>query len=254
MKNIIKYISLSIAACFIVACEEDNDVLLGLDTDSFVQFSDYRAVSVVENSGDVIEVTAILGGPQSQDVTVNFNVDGGAGRYSLSSTSVSIPAGQTSGTVTFTAIDDDDINGDVDIVISLDPNSTLPVGIAGAGGEGSSKTITIIDDNVPCNDYLVSVTTDRWGSENSWEITDSSGAVVASDGPYQDGPAGFTATYDTMVTLADGCYTFTMFDSYGDGMGTGTYSVACGSLVAASGGPDLANGNSSESTDFCVNQ
>jgi hypothetical protein len=56
------------------------------------------------------------------------------------------------------------------------------------------------------------------------------------------------------MTLADGCYTFTIYDSYGDGQfdGTnnGTYSLDCSIINAANGG---GNWGSSESTDFCVN-
>ena len=56
------------------------------------------------------------------------------------------------------------------------------------------------------------------------------------------------------MTLADGCYTFTIYDSYGDGQFDGTnngsYSLDCSIINAANCG---GNWGSSESTDFCVN-
>lgn len=254
MKNFIK-ITFIFSLLILVGCDEyENPTYDGGD---FIQLENGSTEAIVENSGDVVEIDVLLSSPQVSETTVNFDITGDVSRYLLtpSSGSISIPAGMTSATLSFEAIDNDDIDGDIDIEVSLSATSSLPVGIGGEGVENSSKIITIVDDNVPCNDYVVTVTTDRWGSENSWEITDSTGTIIASDGPYVDGPSGFTETYVTNVNLEDGCYTFTMFDSYGDGMGTGTYSVSCGALVAASGGPSLNTvAGFSESTDFCVNQ
>ena len=251
MKNIYKLLTFIVLIASFTSCEED---LIIYDNAGFIQIDDASAVTIVENSGDAVEILAILGSAQSSDTTVDFLVTGDDSRYALSASSIVIPAGETSGAVTLSAIDDDEINGDIDVVIGLAGSSGLPIGLGGEGLNSVSKTITIVDDNVPCNDVFVSVTTDRWGSENSWEIRDASGALVDSDGPFADLPAGATETYEKTVNLEDGCYVFTMFDSYGDGMGTGTYVVTCGAIVHAQGGGDLADGNQSESTDFCVNQ
>jgi hypothetical protein len=253
MKKILKIIPLVCLALTLQNCEED---LIIYGEDSFVQLENDAVASVVENSGTSVPVNVLLGSPQASDVTVNFDITGSAtaSRYTLSSSAITIPAGETSGSISLTPVDNEEIDGDVDVILTLSSSSSLPVGVGGEAVNSVQKTITIVDDNVPCNDVLVSITTDRWGSENSWTITDDSGAQVASGGTYVDGPAGFTETYDEIVTLEDGCYTFTMFDSYGDGMGTGTYSATCGAIIHAQGGPDLANNNQSEATDFCVNQ
>jgi hypothetical protein len=54
--------------------------------------------------------------------------------------------------------------------------------------------------------------------------------------------------------LDDGCYTFNIYDSYGDGqfdgVTTGNYSLDCSIINVANG---EGNWGSSESTDFCVN-
>jgi hypothetical protein len=104
----------------------------------------------------------------------------------------------------------------------------------------------------PCNDNIVTVTInlDNYASETTWQIANSSGGVVASGGPYT---GQNNQTVSQNVSLADGCYTFTIFDSYGDGIccayGTGDYAVTdgCGTVLASGGA--FA---SSESTGFCL--
>ncbi|MDT0559097.1 hypothetical protein RM697_10580 [Ichthyenterobacterium sp. W332] len=254
MKNILKTLVLAIVAITFNACEE---TLIVYDQGQFAQINNASATSITENSGTIVTIEAILAMPATSSVTINLEATGAdASRFSLTPSTITIAAGETSGSADFMAIDNDDIDGDVDVTIALASSSSVPVGIGGEGTpEGAaSKVITIVDDNVPCNDIFVSITTDRWGGETSWQITDGTGAVVASDGPYVNLPAnGDSATYDNTVNLPDGCYTFTIFDSYGDGQDYGTYSVTCGALVHASGGGDMDDANMSESTDFCVN-
>ena len=91
---------------------------------------------------------------------------------------------------------------------------------------------------------------DQFGGETSWDITDPNGNVVlADDGPY-DGYGEYTLNY----CLPPQCnYTFTIYDSYGDGIccswGGGGYLVTYDGDEVASGG---TFGNQ-ESTNFgCV--
>ena len=247
MKNIYKLLTFIVLFASFTSCEEE---LIVYDNANFVQIDDASAVSIVENSGDLVTVLAILGGPQSSDTAVEFLVVGDDTRYELSASSIVIPAGETVGSVTLSAIDDDEINGDTTVVIGLAGSSGLPIGLGGEGLNSVSKTITIVDDNVPCNDILVSITTDTWGSETEWDIVTDSGLIVATGGPYNNA----VETINTVVPLEDGCYTFTIYDTYGDGMASGSYIVSCGAIVHAQGGGDLGDDNMSESTDFCVNQ
>ncbi len=75
------------------------------------------------------------------------------------------------------------------------------------------------------NRLTVSVVTDNYPDETSWQITDSSGNVVANGGPFSS--AG--DTLNELICLPDGCYTFTILDSYGDGIccgfGDGSYAI-----------------------------
>jgi hypothetical protein len=75
--------------------------------------------------------------------------------------------------------------------------------------------------------------------------------VVYSGGPYS-GQAD-RSTINLSGCIPDGCYNFTIFDSYGDGMccsyGNGSYSfTTAGGTVLASGG----SYGSSETTNFCL--
>jgi metallopeptidase family M12-like protein/type IX secretion system substrate protein len=102
----------------------------------------------------------------------------------------------------------------------------------------------------PCNDNVVTVTInlDNYPGETTWDIRNSGGSVVASGGPY----SGAGSTVVSEECLVDGCYDFTIYDSYGDGIccgyGNGSYEVTNGATVLASGGAF----GSSETTNFCL--
>ncbi len=89
-------------------------------------------------------------------------------------------------------------------------------------------------------DVTVEITTDQYGSETTWDIKSSSGVGIASGGPYADGSVS-PQTPVTTTLSQDECYTFTIYDSYGDGIccsyGQGSYLVTDGNgYTLASGG------------------
>lgn len=81
----------------------------------------------------------------------------------------------------------------------------------------------------------LSLTTDQYGSETSWNIKNSDSTIVASGEGYSN-----STTYTKDICLDDGSYQFTILDSYGDGIccnsGNGAYSLKNGQEVIASGG------------------
>lgn len=102
-----------------------------------------------------------------------------------------------------------------------------------------------------CTDIVLSITFDNYPEETSWEITDAAGNVAYSGGPYNGQTSG--STLNLTGCIADGCYTFTIFDRYGDGMccsfGSGSYTFKdTKGKVLASGGAF----GSSEATNFCL--
>ena len=104
--------------------------------------------------------------------------------------------------------------------------------------------------NTNCTDVALTITFDNYPEETAWSITNSSGATVASGGTYGSQADGSTLTLTNC--LADGCYDFTITDTYGDGIccayGNGSYNVSIGGSSVASGGSFA----SSETTNFCV--
>jgi len=60
----------------------------------------------------------------------------------------------------------------------------------------------------------VSILTDGYGSETSWDIKDENGNVLGSGGPYGNNQQ----VNETAIVAANTCYSFTLYDSYGDGM------------------------------------
>ena len=116
---------------------------------------------------------------------------------------------------------------------NYDPDATSDDGSCVAG-DLQTLTMTVLTDNYP--------------GETTWEVTDASGAVVMSGGPYGTTSTTYTATEE----LCSGCYTLTVYDSYGDGIccayGSGNYELTVTGVVVASGG----NFTFEESTEFCV--
>ncbi len=104
--------------------------------------------------------------------------------------------------------------------------------------------------NCTDNEVVVTINLDNYPEETSWTMTNSSGGVVGSGGTYGSQPDG--STVSETLCLVDGCYTFTINDTYGDGIccsyGNGSYTVTSGGQTLASGG----NFTNSESTNFCL--
>jgi hypothetical protein len=110
-----------------------------------------------------------------------------------------------------------------------DPNGTADITTDNSGSSNFTANMTAAE----AFDYTVTVnlTTDRYASETTWEITDGAGTVIASAGPWSNLSANGT-TVQTPVDVnivANECYTFTIYDSYGDGIdsgfGQGSFSV-----------------------------
>lgn len=122
---------------------------------------------------------------------------------------------------------------------SLAPNTittvVLPTLTAGAGAHTFNATTILPNGSLDSNlvndarsvsffitlggqaiDYALAM--DCYGSEISWTISDSTtGLVLYSGGPYNN---NFN-TVDTLMDqlcLADGCYRYAIYDSYGDGL------------------------------------
>ncbi|MCB0761259.1 MAG: trypsin-like peptidase domain-containing protein [Flavobacteriales bacterium] len=140
--------------------------------------------------------------------TLQYNVDGGANQTyawtgplaSGNTTTVTLPAiAVAGGSHTFNAT-------------VLNPNGGTDEN--NANDSGSSPFVMVAGGGLA----TVNITTDCWGSEVTWTITDGGGTQLYAGGPYTDSAPNGGGTISTDVCLADGCYDFNIFDAYGDGM------------------------------------
>ena len=132
---------------------------------------------------------------------------------------------------------------------SISQDETLTIEIDGSDDDNANndvtQALTFVDD-----DYLGNVTVeillDDYPDETSWDIRDENNSVVGSGGTY-DGQSG-TIT-ETVTLNGTGCYSFTIYDDYGDGLnaeawdasntnGTYTLTDGDGTTIASGGGDD----------------
>jgi hypothetical protein len=120
---------------------------------------------------------------------------------------------------------------------SLGLGATVTVDACGAGcfnvAAGATGSIEVLllppaGDENPDNHFISSpfatgsgvpvtltLTTDCWGSEVGWTLTDDTGTLIDE---VTTGSLSSNTTFSTDFCLAGGCYEFNITDSYGDGM------------------------------------
>ncbi|MEO1714587.1 MAG: hypothetical protein AAFU60_14745, partial [Bacteroidota bacterium] len=97
----------------------------------------------------------------------------------------------------------------------------------------------------------VEISTDNWGGETSWTITDISGNEVLAGG--QGGAYGNNSFYaDSICVEADGCYFFDIYDTFGDGiLSPNGYELFVDDVLVGSGANDI--GSYANQTAYCPN-
>lgn len=154
--------------------------------------------------------------------------------------------------------------------------ATITLPSATLSGGNHTFDAEIVDPNASTDENLLNNTTtssfttvvngqtlsldlnlDCWGSETSWELTDASSVVLYNGSGYSDG-SPILIEEDFCVDY--GCYTFTINDSYGDGMtscsaaqgGDGSYILTYSTITVAELTEANANFGNTNSQDFCV--
>ena len=97
-------------------------------------------------------------------------------------------------------------------------NPSVPVSFAIAVEGDMNAANDVIEVNLISVGTSVTITldilTDNYAIDTSWEIKDESDVVVASGTDYQDN----TLTSEEITLPAIGCYSFTLYDEFGDGL------------------------------------
>ncbi len=95
---------------------------------------------------------------------------------------------------------------------------------------GAFETDSSSSNECTDNELTFDLTLDYYGGETSWELLNEAGSVVYSGDNYPNFQEGFNIQEDWC--LEDGCYTFAIYDDYGDGIccdyGEGSYTIADG--------------------------
>ena len=128
-----------------------------------------------------------------------------------------------------------------------------PNGVADENNFNNNTEVSFTTFSGDTFDFQLEILLDDYGSEISWEIK-RLGTVIYTGGPYNDGTDGELVTVD--LCLEQGCYIFTIDDSYGDGLcceyGEGNWSIydGQGDVISYSDG---AFGDS-ETDQFCTDE
>ncbi|MFN6085284.1 MAG: tandem-95 repeat protein [Fluviicola sp.] len=172
--------------------------------------------TIAENAVGTTTLTATLSNVATTDVTVTLTYTGTAvgSDYVASSTTITIPAGSTTGTVTIDPTDDIVIEGDETVIADI----TSVSGGNGATESGTqTATVTIIENDVPpvANDDIVVTPIAEDGPNGTVSIltndTDGNGNPTAPT----NGPGLFTVDLDPLTagiqttnTTTEGVWTY----------------------------------------------
>lgn len=224
MKKFI-YVTFAIVALVFTSCEENIET----SELNFINFAEEIYKTGVDVASTTkVEVVVYTTNSTDSERSFDVDVDGsaaGSGSYTIPST-VTVPAGSNKGILEVTLTDSNLGIGTNTVAISLVAKEGLII--------GGNTAIQYIQN---CNEVTatLNIEFDGYGSESSWEILDSLGAVVASQaqGIYSDGQASASET----ITLCSGRdFTFKFYDSYGDGLSypnNGTITLTIGGVVKA---------------------
>jgi len=248
MKKYIKLLFLILTLSFFTACDKDDELVV-FDSENgqvALSFATTSVLSVTvqpDGSSITIPVNVTTKSDSDRSFTVSTDAASTALTGSFTLGNVTIPAGSFNGSVDVTF---DSALLEDGVLYTLILNIDAPT-----DGTTFNKATINYNKKVICNDMKLSVTTDFWAEETSWEITDASGTVVES---FPGGWSNGVADYEFTFTLPDGAYTLTFFDVYSDGMfdgtNTGSYTLTCSILTHVTGGGAFG---ASQSTDFVVN-
>lgn len=182
-------------------------------------------LSVNTNAGTeagttVVTVTATASAAVSGDQTVSLGVSGTnitAGDYSLSNTTITILNGNTTGSVTFTIVDDAVVEGTETATLTIsNPSSGILLGTT------LTQDITITDNDIPSVDLSVTANNGTEAGATVITVTATASSAVNGDQTVSLGVSGTNITAgdyslsNTTITILNGnttgSVTFTVVD------------------------------------------
>tara|TARA_B110000238_G_scaffold150980_1_gene162873 strand:+ start:11689 stop:12498 length:810 start_codon:yes stop_codon:yes gene_type:complete len=249
---------------FMVGCEGDiNDE--NYLSEKLVSFSFDPIIILAEGDTGMIEGEVYASTASTEDRTFTIYVDEATSTATMDQIlampySVTIPAGSLSASMEFNWYNDGNLGfGGKTIVVGMQAVAGVdqPTSFDGNFSDGSlvvSEGMLTVTAKDFCPDIQLSIEIelDNYPEEFYWYITDASGNVVASPGPYAqyDNPySDYPSGYEILVELClpAGSYTFYSYDDYGDG--GGPIKVTSGGVTIYETDGTYASG---ENTDFTL--
>lgn len=185
---------------------------------------------VCEADGAEIGLTVLsgFGGPVNfsvsnglpSEASAVFSENGvGSGTYFLNITGLTATSQPITLTVTATGATDTFSN---EVTFSVIDCTSIIEGCTDPAATNFDPAADVDDGSCdfPCEAVTLTILTDCWGEEVSWQLTDDSGDILAS---VAENTYGNQLVYEWSGCLPAGCYTFSIFDGFGDGMSGSQY-------------------------------
>lgn len=209
MKKIISLLLYLTIALIYTSCDEDSKDSNDLNYATFGQNVVFEVLPDDNASFELpVYVTKVESFDRSLDVKlIDASTTANPSAFTIPST-VTIPAGKSTGYVVIDAIGDNISSSGLDVVVLelISSNGILV-------GPRTSVNLKHLCLNIP---VMLEITFDDYASETSWDLQDADGNILysADEGTYSDKLAKTITT----LCLTPGIYTFTINDAYGDGL------------------------------------
>jgi len=209
--------------------EGNQEILSGTEVNPTVVFTNQfdanltsvNAQDIVCANSNNIEVSFRNFGNQNlTSLEIEYSVGGGIAQTYNWSGNLSPGATETVSinNVSFTPV----VNNQVTISLK-NPNGNTDQNLANNNSSTQFyhyQSYGIVSSGHSTGNCSFEITTDQYASETSWEIIDDNGNVLSSGGPYSS-----QGTFNSNFNLPSGCYSLYVYDSYGDGITGGGYTL-----------------------------
>ncbi len=204
MKKLTLLLLITVSFFVFNSCEDDNEININFATFESTTY-DFSVNLDGSSTNDIIVYsTKVTSSPRTYNISVVADLTtADPASYDVPAT-VTIPANSNEGILSVTVAD-----------INIDDGKVLVLKLENEPGLYTGENITLkLTQLCPLNEAILVINFDGYGSECTWEMLDNADNIIASGGPYSDGDVQTVQKF----CLADGSYTFTIYDVYGDGL------------------------------------
>lgn len=246
-KLLVLFLSVFLFSC---SSEDDNYKSYSGSQDARLFNAPSSTLEVLPNGPTFIEVlvssTVVSNVDRNIEVSINNTSTALPTQYSIDMSTAVIPAGQNTAKLR--------INSGSYAAVPTTGATTIVLVFNQGIFSLDNRNNHVVSVQRGCIDTKVNlnIAFDGYASEISWNVTNSSNTIIASSGLYSDG----LGSYQEQLCLTPGTYSFTMNDSFGDGLsfpsnGSFTLSLDSDNSVLVTGGGNF--GSSIGPLSFTIN-